>query len=104
MQNINRKIDNALQQQPDYTRLDNLSRDVWQRVTDAESENQNVLRIPKTIQAGAVALCFLALIALSQVSLRPGKSQTDIFDLRYFSYRSIPSANLVVLNYNEFRP
>lgn len=104
MQKFDRTVDSALKKQPDYGRLDNLSTDVWEKVREVDRENQNVLRIPKIVQGGAVALSLLALIALSQVSLRPEKSQTDIFDLRYFSYRSIPSANLVALSDYEFRP
>jgi len=104
MQDLEHKIDISLKQQPEYCRLDNLSKDVWHRIRSARGSKHYGFSIPVGFKMTVFALSLLAFIALSQVSFQEGRYQADIFDLRFFSYQSIPSVNLASVNTYEFRP
>ncbi len=102
MLDTKQKLDRALQQKPDYRRLDNLSADVWERV-QAEQQ-QGVIGFHTPLLSGIgrlsiISLCLIALLAISQVFFQPGNMmQPDLFDLRYFSHQAAPSLNFASVN------
>ncbi|WP_419176266.1 hypothetical protein [Desulfosediminicola sp.] len=104
MDNIRRKIDSSLRKHPDYRRLENLSGDVWERVRSARKEDKTGFVIPLGFKVATLGLSLLAFVALSQVLLQANQYQSDIFDLRYFSYQSAPSLNLASVQTWEFTP
>jgi len=95
---MQRKIDEALRQEPDYSRLDTLSQDVQRKIRMAENANRRVFRIPFFLQAGTLALCCLAMLAVWQIVYQAEADRADMFDLRYFSYQSDPSMNFASVN------
>lgn len=104
MKDINHMIDKALHEQPDYSRLDNLSVDVWDKVRTKRKAFGNGLRIPLSLKMGTLAICLIAVFAISQISLSSGQLRADLFDLRFFSYQSAPSLNFASVNTYELLP
>lgn len=103
MVDLQYKIDDALQHEPDYSRLDNLSRDVQRKIRMSEISGRAAFSIPFFIKAGTLALCCLALLAVSQISFKAQPDAADIFDLRYFSYQADPSMNFASVNTYRFK-
>lgn len=104
MLDMKQKIDRALEEQPDYRRLDNLSSDVWKSVRERRESGRSNFYIPMSFRLCTLALCLIAMLAISQVSFQPDHTQADLFDLRYFSYQSAPSLNFASVNTYEFTP
>ena len=104
MNEIENKIDKALKQEPDYSRLNTLSRDVRGRVRDIKQLKYSNYTIPPILKFGTLMLSMLAFVAIAQISLQPDSNQADIFDLRFFSHQSIPSLNLASVNTYEYLP
>ena len=104
MKDINHMIDKALNEQPDYSRLDSLSVDVWDKVRAKRKARGNGLRIPLGLKVGTAAMCLIAIFAISQISLSTGQLRADLFDLRFFSYQSAPSLNFASVNTYELQP
>lgn len=104
MKDIQQKIDDALGQNPDYGKLDNLSADVWMRVRNKQKQSGSSSFIPLSLKVATVSLCLLAMLAVSQVRFQQGNVQADLFDLRFFSYQSTPSLNFASVNTYELVP
>ncbi len=104
MKNLERKIDLSFKLQPNYTRLDNLPRDVWAKVRERRMEEPVGFAMPFSLKLGTLVLSVVAVIALSQVSFKQEPFQADFFDLRYFSYQAAPSLNIASVNTYEFAP
>ncbi len=104
MNEIENKIEKALNQEPDYSRLSTLPYDVQRRIRDVEQLKYSNYSISPVLNFSTIMLSVLAFIAIAQVSFQPDSTQTDIFDLRYFSHQSIPSLNLASVNTYEYLP
>ncbi len=102
MTEMEQNIDSALKQQPDYSRLEDLSVDVWRRIRTARVSHLKGVTIPFGLKVSAFALCLLAFVAISQVTFHSNQNHPDIFDLRFFSHQSIPSLNLASVNTYEY--
>lgn len=98
MMDLQHKIDEALRHEPDYSRIDNLSRDVWRKIRMAEDTSRGAIHIPVFLKAGTLALCVLAILAVSQMSFKAEAEKADMFDLRYFSYQADPSLTFASVN------
>ena len=60
-------ITDALKHEPDYSCLDSLQHDVWRKVRMSESPIRAAFHIPVFLKVGTLALCCLALLAVSQI-------------------------------------
>ena len=104
MKDINHMIDKALGERPDYSRLDSLPVDVRNRVRAERNATGRGLSFPLSLKVGTIAMCLLAVFALSQISLSTAQLRADLFDLRFFSYQSTPSLNFASVNTYELLP
>lgn len=104
MNEIEQKIDIALKQEPDYSRLQTLPHDVRSRVRGIKKMKYSNYTTPLILKFGTLMLSVLAFAAIAQVSFQTDSNQSDIFDLRFFSHQSIPSINLASVNTYEYSP
>lgn len=104
MMDERQKIERALEQHPDYSRLDDLSADVWKRVRENRMSESGGLHFPVGFKMGTVALCLIAVLAVSQVLFQRDGFKADLFDLRFFSHQADPSLNFASVNTYEFTP
>lgn len=102
--NKNQIIDRTLEEQPDYSRLDNLPHDVWKTIRKSRELKRNDVRLPLSFKFTTVVLSLLVFLALSQLSFQPDRYQADIFDLRYFSHESTPSLNIASVSSYGYTP
>lgn len=98
----NKNIDNLLQAEPDYERLDHLSVDVWRRIRTAEDSGPQNIVFPAAVRAVAFALSIVACLAFYELSFNAPQADADLFDLRYFSHQSVPSLNLVATGHSQY--
>lgn len=98
------KIDKALQQQPNYSQLDNLSEDVWRKIRSTRKDTPGGFVMPVSFKIATLGLSLLAVFAFAQVLSQNTPGQSDLFDLRYFSYQSTPTLNLASVETYKFTP
>ncbi len=104
MTKLEQKIDLALKKEPDYSKMDDLSADVWRKIRASQHDDQPMFAIPNGLKFATVALSLIALVAISQISFQKNSLQADIFDLRYFSYQASPTFQIASLNRYEMNP
>lgn len=104
MSRIDDRIDSALKQDPDYSKLQTLPYDVKRKIRSVNQSTYGSYTIPPMLKLGTVMLSVLAFVAIAQISFQTAPSQADIFDLRFFSHQSIPSLNLASVNTYEYEP
>lgn len=104
MRDIEKLIDHSINKQPDYSRLDNLSSDVWKRINQVRFPERTDIAIPFGIKVTALATVIIAITALSQISFINHFKMKDPLDLRYFSYQTVPAFDLAAINTYELEP
>lgn len=101
MDEMNKKLVRAIQDEPSDNSLQGLQRGVWEKIRSSKEvpvrQGWIGLYFPPAIQVLSLVLILGSFLALSQIRF-DGGAEPDLFDLRYFSHQSLVTTNLLSLH------